>query len=108
MSMTPDRAYNALGLDDNTPRKEIRKAYFRSALKHHPDKAKDEPAKKRANEQFRYIKSAYEVLTKDRDDKAQPTIDSFKRKQAQPGGTWTEYGGRSTRGTDYAAYWQED
>lgn len=108
MSMTPDRAYSALGLDENTPRKKIRKVYFRLALKHHPDEAKDEPAKKRANEQFRNIKSAYEVLTKGHDEKAQPTIDFLERKQAQPGRTWTEYGGRSTRKTDHAEYGQED
>lgn len=106
--MTPDRAYNALGLDEHTPRKEIRKAYFRLALKHHPDKAKDEQAKKKANEKFRDIKSAYEILTQDRDGEVQPSLDSLKRKQAQPSHAWTEYVGRSKKKTDYAAYGEEN
>ncbi|TID15964.1 heat shock protein DnaJ [Venturia nashicola] len=80
--MTPDRAYDALGLEEDTPRKEIRKAYFRLALKHHPDKAKNEQAKKRANEQFREIQSAYETLTQDRSEDAQPSLDALRRQKA--------------------------
>ncbi|QDS70429.1 hypothetical protein FKW77_009657 [Venturia effusa] len=104
MSMSPDRAYNALGLDENTPRKAIRKAYFRLALKHHPDKAKDEKAKQQANEQFRDIQSAYELLTQIGDRGNQPAIDSPKRNQPQPSRAWTEYTTRAAKKPDYSAY----
>ncbi|KAE9970167.1 hypothetical protein EG328_006464 [Venturia inaequalis] len=105
--MTPDRAYSALGLNENTPRKEIRKAYFRLALKHHPDKVKDEQAKKLASEQFRDIQSAYETLTHDR-RADRPSLDALKRRQARSSHAWTGFVGRSKRKTDYQAYGEED
>jgi curved DNA-binding protein len=58
-----DDYYKILGLEKNASLDDIKKAYRKLALKHHPDR---NPAdKKKAEEQFKKISEAYAVLSDD-------------------------------------------
>jgi len=52
--------YEVLGVARDAPRDEIKKAYRRLALEHHPDK---NPGNKEAEERFKEAAAAYEVLS---------------------------------------------
>ncbi|MCK4615134.1 MAG: DnaJ domain-containing protein, partial [Thermoplasmata archaeon] len=54
--------YDVLGVSRNASEEEIKKAYRRLARKYHPDKYQDENEKKKAEEKFKEISEAYEVL----------------------------------------------
>lgn len=54
--------YEVLGLSREATKEEIKKAYRKSALKHHPDK---NPGDKKAEELFKEAAEAYEVLSND-------------------------------------------
>ena len=58
--------YEALGVSENASESEIKKAYRKLARQYHPDVNKD----KGAEEKFKEINSAYEILS-DKDKKAQ-------------------------------------
>lgn len=58
--------YKTLGLDKNASEAEIKKAYRRLAMKHHPDRNKGD---KTAEQEFKKATAAYEVLS-DKDKKA--------------------------------------
>lgn len=51
--------YKILGVNKNASQEEIKKAYRKLAVKYHPDK---NPGNKQAEEQFKLINEAYEVL----------------------------------------------
>jgi curved DNA-binding protein len=51
--------YKTLGVDKNATQEEIKKAYRKLAVKYHPDK---NPGNKEAENQFKMINEAYEVL----------------------------------------------
>ncbi|MHC1636182.1 MAG: molecular chaperone DnaJ [Candidatus Methanospirareceae archaeon] len=53
--------YEILGVDRNATQEEIKRAYRRLAKKYHPDLNKDNP--KEAEEKFKEISEAYEVLS---------------------------------------------
>jgi curved DNA-binding protein len=70
--------YNILGVSKNASEKEIKHAYRRLARKHHPDV---NPNNKAAQEKFKEINEAYEVLS-----------DSDKRKKYDAlGANWQQY-----------------
>lgn len=54
--------YKILGVKKNADKKEIKKAYRKLALKHHPDKHKEEE-KEAATKKFEDVAEAYEVLS---------------------------------------------
>src|SRR5690349_8053925 len=63
--------YEVLGVKRDTPEADIKKAYRRLAMKHHPDR---NPGDKKAEEHFKEAKEAYEVLT---DAKKRAAYDQF-------------------------------
>src|SRR3954465_5655110 len=72
--------YETLGVSKTASEDEIRSAFRKLARKYHPDVAKD---KKTAEEKFKQINEAYEVLS-----------DSEKRKKYdQLGADWNQPGG---------------
>ena len=54
--------YEALGVAKNATEDEIKKAYRKAAMKHHPDRNQGDGAKK-SEEQFKEVKEAYEMLS---------------------------------------------
>ena len=54
--------YDVLGVAKNASEEEIKKAYRKLAMKHHPDRNQGDKAKQ-AEEKFKEVKEAYEVLT---------------------------------------------
>lgn len=65
------KLYDQLGISPTANEQEIKKAYRKAALKHHPDKNKDNPA---AAEKFKEASQAYEILS---DADKRKTYDQF-------------------------------
>ena len=63
--------YEVLGVDRNAAEADLKKAYRRMAMKHHPDRNPDEP---KAEENFKEIKEAFEVLS---DGRKRQAYDQF-------------------------------
>lgn len=81
--------YELLGLEKTASAAEIKKAYRRLAMKHHPDRNPDD---KKAEEQFKEVKEAYEVLS---DDQKRAVYDQYGHEalNAQMGGGAGGFGG---------------
>lgn len=65
------KLYDALGIKSTAGADEIKKAYKKMALKHHPDKNKDNPS---AAEKFKEVSQAYEILS---DPEKRKTYDQY-------------------------------
>jgi len=67
-----ENCYDILGVNRQSTKQEIAKNYRNLARKHHPDLHKGEEAKKEAEEKFKTIATAYEIL---RDEEARTDYD---------------------------------
>ena len=85
--------YEVLGVSKSASADEIKKAYRRLAMKHHPDRNKDDP--ETAEKQFKEAKEAYEVL---KDDDKRSTYDRFGHDGLKMGGGGGPGGGFSAEG----------
>lgn len=82
--------YQVLGVDKNASAEEIKKAYRKNAMKYHPDR---NPGDKQAEEKFKEIGEAYEVLS-DSDKRAR--YDQFGFAGVDP-----NYGGGTGGGSGF-------
>lgn len=87
--------YKVLGVDRGAADNEIAKAYKKLALKYHPDKNPDN--KVQAEENFKVITEAYEVL---HDPQKRQSYDQFGKQGLQGGGSGSPGGGVSFQHAD--------
>src|SRR5512141_3114506 len=73
--------YQVLGVNRDASEEEIKKAFRKLAMKHHPDRAKDGEHKE-GEEKFKEAKEAYEVLC---DQKKRAAYDQFGHAGVDPG-----------------------
>jgi curved DNA-binding protein len=94
--------YESLGVSRTASDTEIKKAFRKLAREYHPDVAKD---KKKAEEKFKEINEAYEVLSdpakRKKYDELGPNWKQGAEFQAPPG--WGGFGGRNSRGGNVRA-----
>jgi molecular chaperone DnaJ len=86
--MAEQDLYKVLGVDRKASQEEIKKAYRKLARQHHPDR---NPGDAAAEEQFKRISAAYDVLG-----------DPDKRKQYDRGGLGAFFGGGGTPGGGFS------
>jgi molecular chaperone DnaJ len=72
--------YHTLNVQKNASEDELKKAYRRMAMKYHPDR---NPDNKEAEEQFKEIKEAYEILS---DPQKRAAYDQFGHAGVEAGG----------------------
>ncbi len=85
--------YKILGVERNASASDIKRAYRKLALEFHPDK---NPGDKQAEEKFKEINEAYEVLgnssKRARYDQIADSYQSWQRRGSQPGGfDWSRW-----------------
>lgn len=103
--------YKILGVDKNASQDEIKKAYRKLAVKYHPDK---NPNDKKAEEKFKNISEAYEVLkdpeTREKYDRLGANWKQYEQAQAQQGQGFDPFGGFGQTGqrTRTGSFSQED
>lgn len=84
--------YKILGVPKSAEEREIKKAYKRLAMKYHPDR---NPENNKAEEKFKEIKEAYEILT---DEKKRAAYDQYGHAAFGQGGTSSASGFSSNSG----------
>lgn len=85
--------YKTLGVDKNADEKEIKRAYRKLAVKFHPDK---NPGDKQAEEKFKELNEAYEVLSDSQKrakyDQLGSSYQQWERMGGRPGGfDWSQW-----------------
>lgn len=76
--MSKNDYYQVLGIQRNASEDELKKAYRRLAMKYHPDR---NPGDKEAEEQFKEVKEAYEILS---DPQKRAAYDQFGHAGVDP------------------------
>lgn len=84
--------YEILEVSKSSDKSEIKKAYRKMAMKYHPDKNPDD---KTAEERFKQINEAYQVLS---DDEKRSRYDRFGKAGLEGGGRSSGFGGFSDFG----------
>lgn len=87
--------YEILGVDRNASQEEIKKAYRRLARQYHPDM---NPGNKEAEEKFKEIKEAYDVLS---DPEKRARYDQFGHLGGEPGGGFEGFGDFADLGREF-------
>jgi len=82
--------YDVLGISKSTSKDDIKKAYRKLALKHHPDKNKGDKA---SEEKFKEASEAYHILS---DDKRKSNYDQFGHAAFEGSGGGQGFGGFDT------------
>jgi molecular chaperone DnaJ len=82
--------YDVLGVTKSSSKDEIKKAYRKLALKHHPDKNKGD---KTSEEKFKEASEAYHILS---DEKRKANYDQFGHAAFEGGGGGQGFGGFDT------------
>ena len=86
--------YKTLGVDRKASQGDIRKAYRKLAMQYHPDR---NPGDKQAEERFKEINEAYQVLSdpkkRDHYDRLGSDYSSWQRRGAPGDFNWDQYGG---------------
>lgn len=97
--------YKILGVDKKATKEEIKKAYRRLAVQHHPDK---NPGDKKAEDQFKLVNEAHEVLGDPEKRKKYDELGENWNRFEQGGNSgpgsgfdWSAFGGGGSRGTSY-------
>jgi curved DNA-binding protein len=85
--------YKVLGVERNATENEIKSAYRKLALKHHPDR---NPGKNESEEKFKEINEAYQVLSdpekKNRYDQLGESYNRWQQRGGTPGGfNWEDW-----------------
>ncbi len=88
--MAKEDYYDTLGVAKNAEKADLKKAYRRMAMKYHPDRNPDD---KVAEEKFKEVKEAYEVLT---DDNKRARYDQYGHAGVDP-----SMGGGQAGGGDF-------
>jgi curved DNA-binding protein len=86
--------YKTLGVERNASEEEIRKAYRKLAMQYHPDR---NPNDKQAEERFKEINEAYQVLSDSQKrshyDRLGSDYSNWQRRGAPGDFNWDQYGG---------------
>src|SRR6267378_36476 len=95
--------YATLGIPRSASEEDIKKAFRRLARQYHPDVAKD---KKVAEEKFKEINEAYEVLSEPEKRRKYDQLGAGWKESAgfEPPPGWQERRGRRARGAESAGF----